>query len=196
VWVGTDAGLARLDETGWTTPVQAAITALAPGPDGQIWVGGAGDPNLALLGSDAFTVYTVAAVVPEEGEPITDSITAMATAPDGTLWLTVVHEDGADEEATSTGAVLSLQSGTWTTYRPSDGLAEGTHGPGSIAVAPDGTVWVAAAAVDGVGGGISVLRGGEWSIDVDRRAAGPIAIGPDGTPWVSISGVSRRLPES
>ena len=196
VWVGTDAGLARLDETGWTTPVQAAITALAPGPDGQIWVGGAGDPNLALLGSDAFTVYTVAAVVPEEGEPITDSIAAMATAPDGTLWLTVVHEGGADEEATSTGAVLSLQSGTWTTYRPSDGLAEGAYGPGSIAVAPDSTVWVAAAAVDGVGGGISVLRGGEWSIDVDRRAAGPIAIGPDGTPWVSISGVSQRLPES
>lgn len=195
VWVGTDAGLARLDEAGWTTPVQAPITALAPGPDGQIWVGGQGDPNLALLGSDAFTVYTVAAEIPEEGEPITDSVAAMATAPDGTLWLTVVHVGDADGAAPA-GAVLSLQSGAWTTHKPSDGITGGFYGPGSIAVAPDGTVWVAAAPIEGEGGGISVFRGGEWSIDAGERLAGPIAVGPDGTAWVSISGVSRRLPGS
>ena len=129
LYVGTTAGLFSVDASGAATPVALpasagalAVTALAVGQDGRLWVGT--DLGGALV-RDAAGAWTQAlGVIP---------VTALAVGTDGTVWV-----------GSQVGLFRSAPEGRWVTY-----AEEGTVGASipdnvvdGLAVGTGGAVWV------------------------------------------------------
>ncbi|MCJ7622153.1 MAG: hypothetical protein MUO76_01525, partial [Anaerolineaceae bacterium] len=104
-----------------------------------------------------------------------------------------VPEPTAAVPAPTQGTTLQdgeLSSWKWTTYTTTEGLSD--NNTRSIAVAPDGTVWVGT-----FGAGVSSLKNGSftnYSTDhgLGHKQVMAIAVAPDGTVWAgTILGLSR-----
>lgn len=161
----------RADWTSYTNSND--VTGLAFDGDGYLWATSSGGVVRWNLSDGTYEKYTS-----EDG--LSDHrVTSIAVAPDGTLWFGTI--DGVvhfDREAASGGGTLDK---VWTTYTWADGL------PGdwitSIAVAPDGVVWVGT-----LREGVARYDGTAWIaydthdglVSNDVRA---VAVASDGEVW-------------
>ena len=141
------------------------ITAMAVGPDGVLFLA-LGDGTLVEFDGVDWSVH-----------PATVDATDMAVAADGTLWVA-----GWDE-------VSAYDGDTWTQFTTADGLP--SVGIGTVAVAPNGDVWVGA--TDSFGGeetgGAARFDGNTWTVfdETDglyENNVVALTIGTDGTVWV------------
>src|ERR1700681_1421361 len=109
LWVGTDSGLARFDETRFTTiecspqtPADGLSRALAEGPDGDLWVGtNTGVLRIPSAALDQFGRLPSTVYHPEPGA--SDTINVLHAGRDGALWA------GTD------GGVYRLEKGAFST---------------------------------------------------------------------------------
>jgi ligand-binding sensor domain-containing protein len=160
---------------------------IAAAPDGAVWFGTA-------MGATRFTGATASADNPatwttyslEDG--LAGDIQAIALAPDGTAWFGCV---GGVSRLTRTD-----DQELWMTYTAEDGLPEDlvaeVAAVNSIAVAPDGVVWVGTDH-----DGIARFDGEAWITYTEddglaSNLVNAVDVAPDGTVWVAThSGVSR-----
>jgi ligand-binding sensor domain-containing protein len=204
VWLGTGAGLARLDKDGhWQTYSQAStegglpsdvVRALAFSADGSLWAGT--DGGLGRLDKDGhWQTYTQAST---RGGLPNDSVTALARGADGSVWV-----------GTFDGGLGRLdKDGHWQTYTqastrgglPNDSVT-------ALARGADGSVWVGTLPADGSpagtgGGGLARLdKDGHWQTYSKASTQGglpddfvsALAREADGSLWIGTGGGLARL---
>ncbi|MBX3745407.1 MAG: ATP-binding protein [Verrucomicrobiae bacterium] len=177
VWIGTDGGLARLDEgtvQTWTASdglARAHIRALAVDPDGTLWIGtGSG---LHSLRDGQLHDH------PFPGEWFDGKIRALLASKDGSLWV-----------ATAT-ALHRLQGAYRTTFNTADGLAH----PDVRALHEEasGTLWIGT-----FGGGLQRLdQEGFRTYDTADGLSDPYVWAlhedADGTLWIGTASGLNRL---
>ena len=115
------------------------------------------------------------------GEPLQPfSFDASRIAPDGSTWSLAGWGWGR-----SSGGVIRTDGDTAERF-----LAD--LDPGSLAITPDGRVWVAVGHDDGEAGGIYVIEPGAQGepVDVPATAAGPVPTAPAGSTLVPVSAVT------
>ena len=176
LWTATGEGVVRWDlETGTPTVFTqrdglptGTVDAVAAAPDGTIWIGGEG-----WLGryEGSWTTFTTADLPELEfADPV-----SLAIEEDGTLWAA----GGVD--------LLLRYDGTWAVM-PSPPYMMASPWTGSIAVAPDGTVWASAHEPP-----VVLAFDGSWrqygAADGLPGRPSNIAVAPDGTVWVGGSGL-------
>ena len=192
VWAFTwNKGLAHFDGTDWSEPAGYdqldivstrcvvgeeclnPIMAMAVGPDGVLSLAVGSETLLRFDGVD----WSVLPVTPAETGGGTAWTGDMAVASDGTLW------------AASWEELLAYDGDTWARYTTADGLPSG--GISSVAVAPNGDIWVGTTDIfDGIpSGGVARFDGDSWTVfdETDGlygNAATGLTVGPDGTVWV------------
>ncbi len=184
VWVSAyyPQDLVAFDGTRWSEPVgydqidalnprcspddecPNPITAMAAGPDGALFLA-LGDGTLLEFDGAVWSVL-----------PAPVDAADMAVAADGTLWVA-----GWDE-------VSAYDGDTWTRFTTADGLP--SEGIASVAVAPNGDVWIGTAdGIDGDNaGGVARFDGNTWTVfdETDGLyddAVTAMAVGSDGTVW-------------
>lgn len=189
VWVGTEAGLGRLDPKGaWSTYTKAKgdlsvdpVSPLAIANDGAVWMGNRG---LTALGQDGkwknYTPESTNKALPQH------YIRSLAFGSDGSLWigtglLTIIPG--------SPGGLSHLdQQGSWRTYTNAN-TNGGLPKDAVTALAPeqDGSVWV------GTEAGLTRLDvSGRWQRYVMPNPNGwpgnnqilSLALAPDNSVWV------------
>jgi ligand-binding sensor domain-containing protein len=183
-WLWTDAGMMRHDPATdeWVTftagdhPALEDLTTLYVADDGTVWTGS--DYGLAHYDGSEWSVPEAAGDAPPTGGEEAD-VHGITQAPDGSLWVIVV------------GDLYHLADDQWTRFNwPDDWI-------GTMAVGPDGTVWVGSD--DALGRFYPSSR--EWEtftpedglIHPDVEA---IHVTPDGVVWIGTEGgVSRYVPE-
>jgi len=200
VWAFTwNRDLALFNGTGWNEPAgydqldivnprcvvgedcENPITAMAVGPDGLLSLAVGEETLLQFNGVD----WSVLAVTPAEthGDGAYAWATDMAVASDGTLWVASWEE------------LLAFDGDTWDRFTADDGLPSG--GINSVAVAPNGDVWVGTTD-DFEGdpsGGVARFDGESWTVfdetdGLHDKSAVALAVGPDGTVWTVHSDTS------
>jgi ligand-binding sensor domain-containing protein len=185
VWVGIKGGLARFDGYEWQvyTKVEAkhGITALAIAPDDTVWVV-LWAVGIGHFDGEKWTLYVPENTLPGECEYVRD----IAVSANGKVW-------AGFEKATqrSRGGVAQFDGKKWTLYTDQNGWTENTIA--SIAIAPDGGVWVSTRH-----GEISRFDGEIWqSYPAIHEAVGDIsprlAVGTDGSLWAGIFTAALRL---
>lgn len=140
VWAasGNNEAIYRFHGGQWRTvsgasPIPGdAVTSLAAGADGALWVG----THQGLAHFDGTGWRTVTAA---DGLPA-NRVSAVTVADDGTVWVTAGRRHGPDRPATA-GGVAAFTGQSWTSWTTEDGLAGGWAR--SVTVGGDGTVWVA-----------------------------------------------------
>jgi signal transduction histidine kinase/ligand-binding sensor domain-containing protein len=144
VWICTEQGLARVDETGHIRVFTTADGLPANGirdsctaADGSRWVEGL-DFGLSHWTGSRFEAYSDAKILPHL------NTTALTCTKDGNVW--VGTEDG----------LIRIGSGPSRTYTADDGLPD--NEVSSLAESPDGSLWI------GTNDGISRLKNGEISV--------------------------------
>jgi hypothetical protein len=193
VWAFTwNQDLARFDGTGWSEPAGYdqldivnprcrayeeclnPITAMAVGPDGLLSLAVGPETLLQYDGID-WTVLPIA-----DGETHGDGASAwstdMAVASDGTLWAAAWEE------------LLAFDGDSWDRFTANDGLPSG--GINSVAVAPNGDVWIGTTD-DFEGdpsGGVARFDGESWTVfdetdGLHEMSVSALTVGPDGTVW-------------
>lgn len=160
VWVGTTEGVSRFDGNAWTTylpNVRAWEVALAP--DGSVWFANHGRGlSRYTPATDTWVTY-----------PADGGVTAIAVGPDGTVWGYINYQglyrfDGTDwQRAYQTGGRVC-----------------------DIALAGDGTPWIATCGGTHTSTGALVYRQGEQWIDLIAEGGlvnapvRAVAFGPEG----------------
>ncbi|MFA6958139.1 MAG: diguanylate cyclase [Thermoanaerobaculia bacterium] len=139
LWVGTDAGLARLvgdrfEKVGGWELESSSVRALAEGED-SLWIGTF--EGLGRRRGDSITSYRY-----DNGLP-SDTIRATFVDREGGLWL-----------GTGGGGLLSVKPALVRTFDRSDGLGDDVTR--AILQSRDGTIWVGT-----FGGGLTRIRGAE-----------------------------------
>jgi hypothetical protein len=189
IWASTwkPPQLLRFDGSGWSVAngfedlavVNAAehVTALAVGADNVLWV--AVGKSLVRFDGATWEVIEVA------GQR--DWAHTLEVAPDETLW------------AAGWENVRSFDGETWTRYGPEQGLPE--EGIGSIAVAPDGTVWVGAISdgLSGTAGGLAGRDATGWETVTEHDGLfssdiRSLTVTEDGTLWAVHDSASDGTP--
>ncbi len=112
-----------------------------------------------------------------------DGTGAAAIAPSGAIEIAYLAQ------ADSSVHVAHFTAGTWSDEVALPRPPNGTATILDLAVAPDGTRWLAYT-VTGVFDAYvtSAPEGGSWTPSVEIGGAGPLAVGSDGTPWVAYTG--------
>jgi hypothetical protein len=150
------------------------ITAMAAGPDGLLSVAVGPETLLEFDGVD----WSVLPITPAEthGDGASAWATDMAVASDGMLW-------GASWEE-----LLAFDGEMWDRFTATDGLPSGAIS--SVAVAPNGDVWVGTTDdFEGdTSGGVARFDGDSWTVfdETDglyENAVTALAAGSDGTVW-------------
>jgi hypothetical protein len=169
-----------------------AITAIAVAPDDALWVAVA-SPEVALLrlsGSDWSTVALPARSLAD--------IVSIAFDRDGTAWFDVGLTVNCTEDhffglrCRASRGVARLESGEWTVFDEVAGesLGDDARHPerrrfGDLAIAPEGTVWLATER------GVSRFDGQHWRLIVEVDRLADVAAGPDGSVWAGGVGIHR-----
>jgi hypothetical protein len=176
----------RLDGRTWVRNALPAIVAEGASPsllivpsDGEAWLLSWGwVPMLHRFDGTGWTRGS------QLGEYHLGDIRSLALAPNGDLVALASAYDGTD------WTVARYDGALWTVNHASDGLAQPGNvlGPGGIAIAPDGSPWVA------TDRGLAHFDGRRWSLHFAGEGLLAISLAPDGTLWaVGPSGV-QRLP--
>lgn len=217
LWVGSlEERAGRFDGQTWTYYTvegiyDAAVNAIAVGPDDAVWLGTNGgglrrlevaaDGTVAraatLAAADALSVYGIGtlAVTPDGAlwAPGADGIARF----DGTAWLTYTTRSATDMAVGADGALWALTldavqrfEGTeWRTYTTADGLPDTLLA--RIAAAPNGDVWVSTYSE-----GLAHFDGATWELlpseTLPDGAGVELAITPDGALWLALrEGLAR-----
>jgi len=141
VWAGSFFnGLYRFDGDTWTTYTTAdglaydTVPAVLIGDTG-IWCGT--NRGVCFFSGSTWTTYTT-----EDGL-VSDYVSSLAFGVNGDLWVAGGEYGGFHDrtpcEYTTTGGISHFENGVWTSYTKDDGLVR--NYVGTIAVAPDGSVW-------------------------------------------------------
>jgi len=149
MWVGTSAGLVRVDGHA-VHPVATGevrtltVTSLAEGPSGTLWVGTTS--GLAQVENGAFRRVTIG------GKPHADHVMSLLADADGTLWL-----------ATTDAGLQRLRAGRLASVTSRQGLPNDTV----LSVRDDGTgrIWIS------TGQGILAIARGDLEAALDGRSA-------------------------
>ncbi len=151
------------------TPNQNGLaTGIAPGPDGNLWLGHRGAVDKVP------TTVTLSSQITEY--PFSGGVQDLLAGPDNRMWLTSGSELSAQIGAMTT-------DGTATTY-PNASWMQGTFG---ITIGPDGNLWV------GLGNAIGVLNTSGAVVhtypmpsanDGNMRS---LVLGPDGNVWFTLA---------
>ena len=187
LWAASIEGAWRLDPTSgmcihFTEENGLAedyLSAIAVGPDGDVWFGGWRNGDISRFDGRRWTTYTEYDGSADEG----NAVLGIAVAPDDALWFAVAYY------------AYCFDGKTWTSYTAYDGLPD--LGVTAIAAAPDGTIWFGGSEFGDAPGGIARFDGESWaSYTSDDGLADnditDIAVAPDGVVWVGTGhGVSR-----
>ncbi len=160
---------------------------LAVAPDGTIWAVLESGSGVASFDGDRWTVYNE-----DDGVPWLAS--NIEVADDGTVWVGTTSTWGPPENPDSgrpADGIASFDGTSWKTFTTDDGLLDN---PGSIIIAPDGTVWVLHSSIpdadrqeigiDSPPAGLSRFDGTSWTSDGgENGGGGPGVIARDGTVW-------------
>jgi virginiamycin B lyase len=182
--------------TGGVAPGLSADTSpagVAPGPDGNVWMG-------SIAGPGRISKVTPAGVVTEFTGGVTPNLSAglepanLVAGPDGNVWVTEFAHPG--------GVVRITPSGAVTEYL---GAYSQNSNPTGITVGPDDALWFAEYAAPGrvskvttAGAFSGVATFGSAAFSSNRQPRG-VALGPDGNVWVtefsSPGGIARITPQ-
>jgi ligand-binding sensor domain-containing protein len=165
-WIANGFGLASFDGQEWTT-YEGLINSLVVAPDGVVWMNGwegtQGSFCVARFDGESWSIFKGTDSYP-------GGFLVGAVTPDGLLWGTVGERRLASFDGLSWG-----DEGSWTLYSRADGLA--LDEVLSVAVAPDGALWVGttygAARFDGA-----------WTAYTTGHVVRAIAFGPEGEVWL------------
>ncbi|MEA2009144.1 MAG: two-component regulator propeller domain-containing protein, partial [Actinomycetota bacterium] len=148
------------------------VTAMAVGPGGLLSLAVGEESLLQFDGID----WSVLPVTPTETHGGSAWATDMAISANGTLWVASWEE------------LLSYDGDTWVRFTDADGLPSGMIN--SVAVAPNGDVWVGTAdEFEGdAAGGVARFDGDAWNVfdgtdGLLENAVTALAIGSDGIVW-------------
>jgi len=182
VWYGTIDGLAYLDAAtgevtsfgvpewrldGWSTfPFNASVAE----PPGAVWgllKSRDSGPTVARFDGSSWRTFTAA-----DGLPDADPAYGMALDATGGVWV-VTHGGGA----------ARFDGTAWTRYGTANGLP--SDDVRDVAVAPDGTVWLATRS------GLAAYDGASWRAvtaadGLPALGALAVDVGPDGALWVGL----------
>jgi len=209
VWVGGRGGVAHFADGAWTSYESSAfgleyVTSIAVNAS-EVWVGGGGTrerrpPSIARFDGTTWTrvvegldgfggryEYTQIVATQEGIWAVTNSTLYRL---EGSRWQPIVANErpasawpiaaaGADELWTGPQGVWRLQGDRWTHFDESDGVPGGHVN--DLAVAGDGTVWVATKE------GLAAFDGTRWEL-VAPGAHTAIALGPGGEVWTASRG--------
>jgi hypothetical protein len=193
IWVVTwNQGLAMFDGTEWSEPAGYdqvdivnprctrdeeclnPVTAMAVAPDGLLSLAVGEETLLQFDGVD----WRVLLVNPDETHGGSAWATDMAVASDGTLWVA----SGED--------LLAYDGEAWVRFTAADGLPSGAVS--SVAVAPNGDVWVGTTDLFEMdpSGGVARFDGESWTVfdEADGLYGNDVTaltVGPDGTVWAA-----------
>lgn len=179
LWFGTVGGVSRYDARTWQTPIAETISALAEGPDGDLWVGSA---EGGLRHFDGHTWHST--LSPGDGDVAglpSNRISALYWAPEGTLWI-----------GTDGWGLARFDGQEWKLFsRAEDGLA--ADAVFAIEQTRDGTLWI------GTYQGLSRYDGQRWETVTAANTPGLVSDGilalledEQGILWVATrKGVSR-----
>jgi virginiamycin B lyase len=164
---------------------------ITAGPDGALWVAGAGGGGGApafsagrITTAGAFTEF----VVPSANETVSRGI---AAGPDGALWV-------ADTDAPAISRIdpIAATGGTSqgvTTFP----LTNGNSAPFGITAGPDGAIWFTENAVGRIGRITTSGTITEFPINAPTSTPARITTGPDGNLWFAdLSGFIGRMTTS
>lgn len=166
-WIANGFGLASFDGSSWTT-YDRLINSLVVAPDGALWMNGwegtQGSSYVARLDGEEWTTLKGADAFP--GGFLVGGVT-----PDGMLWGTVPERRLASFDGGSWGDEES-----WTLYSSATGVP--LDEVSSMAVAPDGALWV------GTRSGAARFDG-EWIAFAAADAIRSVAFGSHGEVWLN-----------
>jgi len=165
-WIANGFGLASFHGHEWTT-YDRLINSLVVAPDGALWMNGwegtQGSSYVARFDGKNWTTFKGAHSFP-------GGFLVGAVTPDGSLWGTVAERRLASFDGESWGDERS-----WTPYSSADGLP--LDEVISMAVAPDGALWV------GTASGAARFDGA-WEVYAAGDAVRAIAFGAQGEVWL------------
>ena len=185
VWIGgpTTGGrlwLARSDGESWvrvglgSNPEWGPLGVWDPAPmavlpDGQVWVSMGGS---LLMRYDGTTMGQVQIGRYPMG---TVQVEVIKAAPNGDVWILGTTIDfGQPVFARFDGAAWTVD---WPWADPTSDLASRLAPLHSLAVGPDGVVWV------GGEGGLASFDGTDWTVLIEGRGVFSLDVAPDGTLW-------------
>jgi ligand-binding sensor domain-containing protein len=187
VWVGADsstAGLSVFDGAGWTrlNATNTGLTfpfttALAIGPDGDVWVGSRSDDGVHRFNGTHWTTYNTT-----NSGMVSNRVGCIAVDDDGTAWF----GGGRWDEY----GVTRYNGTHWTTYDASH-TGINRDRVDAITFDRDGHVWIAH---DHYLGGISVYNGTHWttyrraSNELPDYAVRALTVDADGHVWAATGG--------
>jgi hypothetical protein len=194
----SSAGVAIRRDGQWAVLGGGPASVLAPGPGGTVWL--AGDPRLGhIRGIRLDDPATVLSVPDPPGWPASWA-GSLAVGADGSLWAGLTRASPSPTPGSQFYGLYHYVDGRWervlvpTFDRPEQ------RGVGSVAVAPNGDVWVVWPGVIGDSGEgpatVTRFDGATWTSygiadglpAVGRDAwgeEGAVAVGPDGTVWAT-----------
>jgi hypothetical protein len=209
MWFAGDSGATRFDGSQWAVEGLAQVSSLSVARDGTVWKvvsGGTTPPTIARRIGSQWQPVEAPAVADHGGWTVIDARTdQVVLAGDGGIqrlsgdaWVPlwppepfVGPTNAISLAAVSADEVLvgdpgQWQPGTGSVWRSVAGAWRREAGPGaptdpvrSVAVGPDGSLWVSA------DGGLFVRRSGRWSRVTDGPNFGQVAFSSDGTAWVA-----------
>jgi serine/threonine protein kinase/ligand-binding sensor domain-containing protein len=176
VWIGGYGELKWYDGTAWHThtPAQLAdvvINSIAFAPDGVRWLWTDAGLMRHDPATDEWRTFT------STDHPILENVNAFLVGSDGTLWV-----GGSD-------GLVGYDGESWHTP---DANGDVPQYVSDVAVAPDGSLWVAA------DGALYHLHDGFWARFgwPDDGWVEQMAVGPDGSVWTSYDDLGRFDPSS
>jgi ligand-binding sensor domain-containing protein len=175
IWAGTDDGVARFNGLSWEmfSPITGSVRSVTITDDGAVWIGTYRYKDVGQVARYDGSTW----VVYGDGDSLNggDWIRALAQSQDGTVW------------AGTTNGLFQFGDDRWTA------MPYGPKSINDIAVAPDGTLWVATE-FSGVWHYDGAWRENYWLGDglLSLRNYA-VAIDPSGALWVGGRAGATRL---